>query len=210
MQQTPSITAELALSPDVIPVDRGRALRATAAVARTGDPEAFAQLVGALQPQVFRWALTFARDVDDAEEITQETFVLMHRKLSQYRGDSAVEGWVYGITRNVALQRKRLKKRRQWLSDAALPGIENVYNTDPGARVDRQRVAQYIRHFFALLPARQREVFDLVDLQGHDPAEVAQIIGMKPSTVRANLFKARASIRAHLLAVHPAWGEVGK
>jgi RNA polymerase sigma-70 factor (ECF subfamily) len=196
------------MPPDLTAADRGRNLRATAALARGGDIGAFTDLVVALHPQVFRWALTFARDSDDADEITQETFVLMHRKLSQYRGDSALEGWVYGIARNVALQRKRTTKRRAWLSDSALPGIETVYNTDPGARVDRQRLAAYIRHFFIELPPRQREVFDLVDLQGHDPAEVAEIIGMKPATVRANLFKARASIRAHLVAVHPAWGEI--
>ena len=193
---------------DLTTADRGRALRAAATLARTGDVAAFTDLVVLLHPQVFRWALTFARDADDADEIAQETFVLMHRKMGQYSGDSSIEGWVYGITRNVALQRSRTKKRRAWLSESTLPGIESVYNTDPGARVDRQRIAAYIRHFFIGLPPRQREVFDLVDLQGHDPAEVAEIIGMKPSTVRANLFKARASIRAHLVAVHPAWGEI--
>lgn len=187
---------------DLTSAERGRALRATAALARGGDVAAFTDLVTALHPQVYRWALTFARDADDADEIAQETFVLVHRNLVQYRGDSSLEGWVYGITRNVALQRTRTQKRRAWLSDSMLTGMDTVYNTDPGGRVDRQRVAAYIRHFFTVLPPRQREIFDLVDLQGHDPAEVAQIIGMKPATVRANLFKARASIRAHLLVVH--------
>ncbi|MEO8576788.1 MAG: RNA polymerase sigma factor [Gemmatimonadales bacterium] len=207
MLETDSALLDL-MPADLTAADRGRNLRTTATRAGGGDIGAFTDLVVAMHPQVFRWALTFARDSDDADEIAQETFVLMHRKLSQYRGDSAVEGWVYGIVRNVALQRKRTKRRRAWLTDAALPGLDNVYNTDPGARVDRQRLAAYIRHFFGGLPPRQREVFDLVDLQGYDPVEVAEIIGMKPSTVRANLFKARASIRAHLLAVHPAWGEI--
>jgi RNA polymerase sigma-70 factor (ECF subfamily) len=83
-----------------------------------------------------------------------------------------------------------------------------VYNTDPGARVDREKITAYIRHFFRELPPRQREVFDLVDLQGHDPIDVAAMIGIKPGTVRANLFKARASIRASILAQHPAWQEI--
>ena len=210
MLNTDSVLLSPPMPADLTAADRGRTLRTTAALARAGDIDAFTDLVIALHPQVFRWALTFARDADDADEIAQETFVLMHRKLGQYRGDSPVEGWVYGITRNVALQRRRTKKRRAWLSDSMLPGIDSVYNTDPGARVDRQRIAAYIRHFFVGLPPRQREDFDLVDLQGHDPAEVAEIIGMKPATVRANLFKARASIRAHLVAVHPAWGEIAR
>ena len=183
-------------------------LRGLVEKARLGDVHAFSDVVGILHPNVFRWALTFARDVDEAEEITQETFVLVHRKLDQYRGESAVEGWVYLITRHIALQRHRKAKRRRWLSDSAIPGAESVYNTDPGARVDRERIANYIRHFFRELPARQREVFDLVDLQGHEPAEVAEMIGIKAGTVRANLFKARASIRAHILELHPDWREI--
>lgn len=191
-------------------VDAVRRMDSTVTLAKNGNAEAFTELVRSLQPTVFRWALTFARDADEADELTQETFVQVHRKLDQYRGDSSLEGWVYGITRSLAFQGNRKKKRRTLLSVASLPGIDTVYNTDPGERVDRQRVADYIRHFFLELPPRQREVFDFVDLQGYDPVEVADLIGMKPTTVRANLFKARASIRAHLLAVHPEWSELNK
>jgi RNA polymerase sigma-70 factor (ECF subfamily) len=179
-------------------------------MARDGDPAAFAEIVESLKQLVFRWSLTFARDIDEADEIAQETFVLMHRKLDQYRADSSLEGWVYRITRRVGLKRRRSSRRREALVAAHLPMLETVYNTDPGARVDRQRIEAYVRHFFSELPRRQREVFDLVDLQGHEPAEVARITGMKQGTVRANLFKARASIRAHILAAHPAWSEVAR
>lgn len=185
-------------------------MEAVVALVKAGDSEAFADLVRGLRETVFRWALTFARDADDADELTQETFVQLHRKLDQYRGDSSIHGWVYGITRSLALQRRRKVRRRMLLSGASLPGIDSVYNTDPGARVDRQRVADYIRHFFLELPPRQREVFDLVDLQGFDPVEVSELIGVKAATVRGNLFKARSAIRAHLLAVHPAWGELNR
>ena len=191
-------------------VDAVRRMDGAINLAKTGNAEAFTQIVQSLQPTVFRWALTFARDADEADELTQETFVQVHRKLEQYRGDSSLEGWVYGITRSLALQGNRKKKRRTLLSVASLPGIDTVYNTDPGARVDRQRVADYIRHFFLELPPRQREVFDLVDLQGFDPVEVADLTGVKAVTVRANLFKARAAIRAHLLAVHPEWSELSR
>ena len=198
------------MAAEPVHADRARTRRASLELAREGDANAFADLVESLHPFVFRWALTFARDIDEAEEITQETFVLVHRRLRQYRGKSAFEGWVYLITRNIALGRRRKSKRRRWLSEAQIPGIADVYTTDPGARVDRERVAAYIRHFFVSLPPRQREVFDLVDLQGHDPAEVAELIGSKPGVVRANLFKARSSIRAHLLEMHPAWKELDR
>ena len=185
-------------------------LSKTVEQANLGNAGAFNELVAALHPTVYRWALTFARDPDEADEITQETFVLVHRKLDQYRGESDVEGWVYLITRRVALQRRRKVRRRQLLSTKSFPISESVYNTDPGARVDRERVAEFIRYFFTTLPPRQREVFDLVDLQGHDPSEVADIIGVRPGTVRANLFKARTAIRERLLELHPAWREIAR
>ena len=205
------IDTDLPPTPDTVPAQLLPAetrLGALVHKARLGDAYAFADLVAVLHPWVFRWALTFARDIDEADEITQETFVLVHRKLDQFRGDSAFEGWVYLITRRVALQRERKARRRRWLADSELPGSDAIYLTDPGARVDRQRVTDYIRHFFRELPARQREVFDLVDLQGHDPVEVAGMIGIKAATVRANLFKARNSIRARILEEHPAWREI--
>lgn len=190
--------------------DRAHLLRESVELAISGDDAAFADLVSVLHPLVLRWSLTFARDIDDADEITQEVFVIVHRKLRQYRGKSSIEAWVYLITRNVALARHRKMKRRKSLSEMQIPGMATIYTTDPGARVDRERVAAYIKHFFVSLPPRQREVFDLVDLQGHDPVEVAELIGSKPGVVRANLFKARASIRAHVLDAHPAWKDIDR
>jgi RNA polymerase sigma-70 factor, ECF subfamily len=187
---------------------RGKVLRSAITLAAAGDTAAFESLVTLLHRTVHRWALTFARDPDEADEIAQETFVLVHRKLSQYRGDASVEAWVYRITRRVALQRHRKDRRRRVLSEAAFPMLNDVYNTDPGARVDREKVAAYVRTFFTELPPRQREVFDLVDLQGHEPAEVAILLNTSAGTIRGNLFKARASMRARLLEDHPMWHEV--
>lgn len=189
-------------------IARGRVLRSAIALAAAGDAAAFESLVTVMHRLVHRWSLTFARDPDEADEITQDTFVLVHRNLAQYHGDAPVEAWVYRITRRVALQRHRKDRRRRELAEAAFPEFADIYTTDPGARVDRQRVAAYIRAFFTELPPRQREVFDLVDLQGHDPVEVARLLNSSAGTVRGNLFKARASLRARLLQEHPAWHEL--
>jgi len=181
------------------------------ALARNGDTAAFAELVARLQPRVFRWAMTYARDPDEAEDIVQLTFVTVHRQLDQYRGDGPFEAWLFRITRRVAGQGSRniTRWKRLSASPGALPD-RDVYLTDPGARVDKQRAAELIQEFFAELPARQREVFDLVDLQGYDPSEVAALLDANPTTVRANLFKARSTIRSRILARHPSWAEVAQ
>jgi RNA polymerase sigma-70 factor, ECF subfamily len=182
-----------------------------ASLAAAGDDTAFTTLVTRYQPAVFRWGLMFARDPDEAEDITQEVFVRAHRQLSQYRSDGSLEAWLYAITRRAAYQMRRTQKRRGRL--ALSPGAQparDVYTTDPGGRVDRERAAAVIREMFSELPMRQREIFDLVDLQGFTPTEVADRTGMKPASVRASLFKARSSIRARFLAMHPSYSELAK
>jgi RNA polymerase sigma-70 factor (ECF subfamily) len=182
-----------------------------ASLAAAGDDTAFTTLVTRYQPAIFRWGLMFARDPDEAEDITQEVFVRAHRQLSQYRSDGSLEAWLYAITRRAAYQMRRTQKRRGRLalSPGARPALD-VYTTDPGGRVDRERAAAVIREMFSELPMRQREIFDLVDLQGFTPAEVADRTGMKPASVRASLFKARSSIRARFLAMHPSYNELAK
>jgi RNA polymerase sigma-70 factor (ECF subfamily) len=183
--------------------------RELAARAEAGDTGAFTALVVALHPVVHRWALVFASDPDEADDIVQETFVRMHRSLAQFHGAAPLEAWLYAIVRRAAGQRRRTARRRLRLAASSLaPPERDPYLTDPGARLDRQWVAERIRAFFGALPSRQREMFDLVDLQGYDPAEVARMTGMNPSTVRAHLFKARAAVRAHLIARHPGAAEL--
>ena len=182
-----------------------------ASLAAAGDDSAFTTLVTRYQPAVFRWSLMFANDPDEAEDIAQEVFVRAHSRLSQYRSDGSLEAWFYAITRRAANQMRRKGKRRNRLalSPGARPARE-VYTTDPGGRVDRERAAALIHEMFSKLPPRQREIFDLIDLQGLTPAEVAERTGMKPASVRANLFKARSSIRAKFLATHPSYSELHK
>ncbi|HUR00545.1 MAG TPA: RNA polymerase sigma factor [Gemmatimonadaceae bacterium] len=180
-----------------------------ASLASAGDDSAFTTLVTRFHPLVFRWSLTFARDADEAEDITQEVFVVAHQQLENYRSDGPLEAWLYSITRRTAGQIRRTTKRRSRLSQSPLAAPDrDVYTTDPGGRVDRERVATLIRDMFENLPLRQREIFDLVDLQGLSPGEAAERTGMKPVSVRASLFKARQAIRNGILATHPAFAEL--
>jgi RNA polymerase sigma-70 factor (ECF subfamily) len=210
-RKRPSDKAEVAAKPSYAQLAANTVDAQLASLAAAGDDAAFTTLVTRYQPAVFRWALVFARDADEAEDIAQEVFVRMYRQLSQYRSDGLLSSWLYAITRRAANQMRRTMNRRSRLalSPAARP-LRDVYTTDPGGRVDRERAAAVIREMFSELPPRQREVFDLIDLQGLTPAEAAARTGMKPVSVRANLFKARSSIRARFLATHPSYSELHK
>jgi RNA polymerase sigma-70 factor (ECF subfamily) len=159
-------------------------------VARTreGDGRAFAALVERYQSVVFRWAIGLSDDRDEAEDIVQEVFIRVHRKLASFRGDGPFDTWLYRITRRAAL---RPSPTRLAPTDSAAP---NVYRTDPGARVDRQRAVALVESIAATLPMRQREVFMLCDLDGRTPAEVAGLLRMKDVSVRS--LRQRRSPRA--------------
>jgi RNA polymerase sigma-70 factor (ECF subfamily) len=173
-------------------------------VARTreGDVAAFTALVRTYQPLVFRWAIALSGDEDAAEDITQEVFVRVHLKLSGFRGDGSFEGWLYRITCRVARRTRRKSSR-----PVASSSTQDVYVTDPGARVDRQRAIELIQTIAQTLPMRQREVFILCDIEGRTPTEAAGMLDMQSVSVRASLFKARASIRRTILATHPCYRE---
>jgi RNA polymerase sigma-70 factor (ECF subfamily) len=168
--------------------------------ARDGDVNAFSRLVDAFHPRVHRWALAYAADADEADDVAQEVFVLALRRLAQYRGGGVFPVWLYRITCRAAGQLQRTRARRARLAAGVRAEPERrVYETDPGGRVDREQLAALVRGFWHELPERQRAILDLVDLQGQSPATVAEMLELNPATVRANLFKARQSIRRRVL-----------
>ena len=172
-------------------------------VARTreGDERAFATLVERYRPIVFRWAIALSGDADDADDIAQEVFVRVYRKLGSFRGDGPFDAWLYRITRRVVFRTRRSGAGRVQSASS------DPYVTDPGGRVDRERAVELIRTIAATLPMRQREVFILCDLEGRTPTEVSRMLHMKDVSVRASLFKARTSIRRTILATHPCYQE---
>lgn len=173
--------------------------------ALSGDAAGFSALVADYQQIVYRWALSLAADPDEADDVVQETFVIAYRKLASYDGRAAFSSWLYSITRRAARQRRRSVARRRALIERRAGWPDPVYLTDPGARIDRAAAIALIRDCFRGLPRKQREIFDLVDLQGLTPSEAAQLTKTKATTVRAHLFKARASIRAKILSSHPSY-----
>lgn len=169
--------------------------------ARAGDLDAFGRLVGIFHPRIHRWALAFTADGDEADDVVQEVLVIALRRLNQYRGGGAFPVWLYQITRRAAGHLRRARTRRAQLAAGPKAAPDRiVYETDPGARVDRDRLAETVRRHWRELPDRQRVVIDLVDLQGYTPAEAAAMLELNAATLRANLFKARHSIRTRLIA----------
>lgn len=186
--------------------------------ARAGDASAFRRLVEACLPRIHRWALARTADPDAADEVVQRVLIRLHRYLDGWDGRGRFESWLYRVTANAAAS---LREETAGEAEArgadpsawgrrggALPWRGTAgREVDPLARLWAADVAELVRAYFRELPPRQREVFDLADLQGYAPREIAEMLKMNPSTVRANLFKARRAIRRRVLGRHPELAE---
>ena len=177
--------------------------------ARAGDHEALRTLTEHAYPLVRRWALVRTGDPAEADDLTQDVLVQMIRRLGAYRGDSLFTTWLYAVTRNAAADRFRRDRRRAAAHDDLL--VSGALVPRPAPRpdlaADQRLLAAVIRSFYEELPARQREVFDLSELQGLSSTEVSARLGIAPVSVRAHLFKARRALRARILSDHPELAE---
>lgn len=174
--------------------------------AKAGNREALEEILRRAHAVVHRWALVATGDPDDAEDVTQEVLVRLYRAIRRYRGRSRFSTWLYQVTRNAALDHRRGEARRL-ARRAPVEAADRHRESPEDQRLDRiasGRISATVRRFLGHLPARQRQVFDLVDLQDVAQTEAAEMLGMSPATVRVHLFKARRALREHLTEHHAA------
>ncbi|HEY4307307.1 MAG TPA: sigma-70 family RNA polymerase sigma factor [Gemmatimonadaceae bacterium] len=155
-------------------------------------------MIECVQLRVQRWARRFTDDVDAADDVAQEVLIDLDGRVRRYDGRSKVTTWLFTVTCNVALTQRRREGRRARLI-AARP-VDSIAAEPPPD--DEGQLAALALTYFDALPQKQKIIFELCDLRGMRPADVARELGMEQPTVRAHLFKARRSIREKLLAHH--------
>jgi len=167
---------------------------------QTGRPAALERLVARVERRVREWAGRFTDDADMADDVAQDVLIHLERRVQKFDGASRFSTWLFAVTRNVALtQRRRDLRRAELVARRGAPEeLDGTTPVDPDAVV----IAELALRYFDALPRRQRQIFELVDIRGLTPAEIARDLGMEQVTVRAHLFKARRAIRAKLLENH--------
>ena len=177
--------------------------------AQAGDATARDELLRQCHPIVYRWALVHTGDPDDADDVAQEVLVRLSTRLDRYAGRSRFTTWLYQVTRNAAIGfgRRLASGLRLAHHMARRWEAESVGREDPVGRVQESQVRQIVTELFRRLPARQREVFHLTEVEGLAAREIAERLGMSPVTVRSHLFRARRALRIKILARHPELAE---
>ncbi len=169
--------------------------------ARAGRADAWARLYELFFHDVLREATYLLGDVSEAEDLVQDAFAVALAKLHTFEARCGFGGWLRGIVLNLARKRFRSRSRRRRAFER-LREVRQQLAPPRGADVeacvlDRRR-AEALRAVLETLPAPQREVFVLVDLRGHAPAEVAKWLGIRPGTLRVRASRARKRIREEL------------
>ena len=171
--------------------------------AQSGDPEAFERLMEPLEQLVWRVCWHYTGNREAAEDCGQEAMIRIWRNLANYRGECALESWVYRIAANCCMDWLRKKKRDQSVSME--PMVEQGFDpADDAPGTEAQVVAkderQRLREAIARLPDDQREALILTQLEKVSYEETAQALGVSEGTVKSRVNRAKARLKEILSA----------
>jgi RNA polymerase sigma-70 factor (ECF subfamily) len=173
-----------------------------------GDQDAFAQLVQRHQRRVFNLVFRMLQQYEEANEVTQETFLAAWQGLPSFRGDARFSTWLYRIAYNCCLKQLEQRKRDKALQTA----IQEEHVLDYADKEERASTALEIRDFqnlvrehLSMLPAKYRIVLVLRHLQEMTYEEMAEILTMPIGTIKTHLFRARNLLKERLEAFEQEW-----
>ena len=165
-----------------------------------GDSRGFERLYKLHSKRVHRLCLRLAREPAEAEDLTQEAFLQLFRKIHTFRGESSFSTWLHRLTVNVVLMRRRKKRHPEVSLDATVqPGEENSRPLMEPGRPDLRLsgVLDHVNLSNAIdqLPDGYKEIFILHDVEGYEHSEIAGILGCSIGNSKSQLFKARLRLR---------------
>jgi RNA polymerase sigma-70 factor (ECF subfamily) len=167
--------------------------------AQAGDHQAFAHLYSLHKRRIYSLCLRMVGNVAEAEDLTQEAFLQLHRKIGTFRGDSAFSTWLHRLSINVVLMHLRKKGLPQMSLDEAMePSCDEGPGRSFGApdlsltgSIDRLVLERAV----AALPAGYRLIFVLHDVEGFEHNEIAAMLDCSVGNSKSQLHKARLKLR---------------
>jgi RNA polymerase sigma-70 factor (ECF subfamily) len=177
---------------DDVPVSSDLALTQNAA---KGDMSAFEELYRRHHRRVFSLCLRMTQNVSEAEDLAQEAFVQLFRKIGSFRGDSAFTTWLHRLTVNQVLMhfRKRSVRDEKTTEEGDTPDQAVLGTENPNRMPVVDRIA--LDNAISQLPPGYRTVFVLHDVEGYEHEEISRMLGCAVGTSKSQLHKARMKLR---------------
>lgn len=174
---------------------------------QTGEEAPFEVLLGRYQDRAYRLALSLTKNPADAEEVLQDVFLTVYRKIASFERRSAFGTWLYRITVNAALMKLRGRGPVQESIDEYLPRFTKDgrharmvvdFSQGPEKLLLQKEREQVLREAIEALPPDYKVVLILRDLEGLSNEEVAEVVGASVLAVKARLHRARLALRGRL------------
>jgi len=163
--------------------------------------EAFQTRVLPSKNRLFRFALKFLGNEEDAKDVVQEVFIRVWNGREQMAQVQNWEAWCMRITRNLSLDRIRSLSRKQ---TQAIEESFDVHNQGltPHEATEIRESMQRITEFISSLPEKQRQVIHLRDVEGYSYNEICEILELDMNQVKVSLFRARTAVREKLMRIN--------
>ena len=185
---------------------------------RAGDANALEALMGQYSARVYRLAYGITRSAGDAEEVVQDVFLSLFEKIGAFEERAALGTWLYRVTTNAALLRRRGKRLELEVSledqlpsfkdDGHRAGERSFLLADWSASAEEEMLAgeihDHVRRAIDMLPSHYRAVVMLRDIEELSNEEAAEILGEPVSSIKSRLHRARMALREQLTRVLPA------
>lgn len=171
-------------------------------LANAGSEEAWRTIYGWHQPKVFALMMRMTGSTTEAEDLTQDAFLQVFRKLAGFRGESRLSTWIYRVAVNVALMRFRRQKHSYVSIDAMLE--DSAINREPPVLQTEDRRLKHTVDRIALtraiaeLPTGYRTVFVLHEVEGYQHEEIAEILSRSVGLSKSQLHKSKHNLRQSL------------
>ncbi len=136
--------------------------------------------------------LKYASNYEDAEDILQDSFILIFNKIHQYKHKGSFEGWLKRITINVALEKYRKNKKLQVVRN-------NEFESEIHVELEENIDADFLLSLIQQLPDQYRLVFNLYVLDHFSHKEVAEVLHISEGTSKSNLSRARTILKQKII-----------
>jgi RNA polymerase sigma-70 factor (ECF subfamily) len=164
-------------------------------LAAQGDMKAFEEIYRSHHRRVFNQVLRMTRNVSEAEDLTQDVFLQLYRKLKTFRGESAFTTWLHRLTINVVLMHFRKTAVRPDQRSDELPEKVELVNRTAGSESTLILNRIYLEEALRQLSPGYRAVLILHDVEGYEHNQISQILGCAVGTSKSQLHKARLKLR---------------
>lgn len=168
-------------------------------------PPPFERVYRDFRAKIYGYLLGMTRSAEEAEDLTQETFVKIERALPTFRGESSVATWVYRVATNTCLDHLKRRGAREHTAivSTAGSGLGETEPTDhsspsPEKTVVQSEMSACVQDYVLDLPPTYRTVIVLHDMQGLSNPEIAEVLGISTGTVKIRVHRARAMLKAAL------------